>query len=558
MKSLLVLQLLLLTLSMEGLAQTHVMRAGSAAALAIPEQLAPPSGESVKCGLPVISYALHQARVVSEAGQSVLAGVLARPEMQAYRLAGNFRVHFDTAGINAPSLLDASGAKISGTASAYVDSIISILSYVAPYECSTLQYSNPPPDGMLGGGPECDIYVMELGNMYGYTNPDEGVPQGGRTTTSITIDNDFAFVNPSKNRGLPGLRVTIAHELHHVLQIGNYGYWDNDLFIYEITSTWMEDVLYPEVNDYYNYLGASWGHFRNPETPFTSSDLIMYSRAIWGHYIAKSLGMAVMREIWENVKLMRPQTAIDQALRGHGVDFAGAYAEWSLWNYFTGTRANPAKYYADGADYPQVLQSPIDFAGSQRDVPGSLRSLGSHYTQVQRALDTMTVLTSNVNVAGTLLTTIPSLPYTLRFRSSKVDDSYKPTPIGIFSKLDVADVSLWSTWHIGRGSPWPYVDPALFSSERPFPSPFHPRSDVWVYLPVDGTEQQRGSLTVFSASADLVRQIGDLSSTLHLGRQMFSWDGRMNDGSVAPTGVYLFVIELPSGRFTGKIPLVRD
>ena len=559
LKHLLLPMLLLSAAHFDGLsAQDQVTRVIPGTSLAIPAQLAPPPGEPIKCGFSIISNAIRQSSSSLEGRQAFLTKVLARPELQMSLLQGNVRVHFDTTGINTPALLDASGARIPGTVRAFVDSVFSILSYVLPYETEVLGYGGPVSDGTLGGGPEPDIYIMELGNAYGQTTPDEAIPEGGRTSSSIMIDNDFVFVRPDKNRGLPGLRVTIAHELHHVLQIGNYGYWDNDTFFYEITSTWMEDMAYPEVNDYYNYLNASWSHFRNPETPFTSGDYICYSRAIWGHYVSKRFGIDVMRETWENIKRARPQSAIDQTLRAHGMDFAGAFAEWSLWNYFTGSRANPATYYTDGADYPQIIQSPIDFAGASRDVPGSLPSLGAHYTQVQHGLDTMTVMISNVDVAGTLLPSIPLLPYTLRLRSTRVDDSYKPTPIGIYSKLDVTDMGAWSTWYIVRGTPQPYIDPSLFSSERPFPSPFRPAVHSFVYIPVEETEQQRGALYIFSASADLVRNISDISSIKHLDRQMFSWDGRMNDGNVAPTGVYMFVIELPGRRVIGKIPVVRE
>jgi len=539
-------------------AQEQVTRVIPGTSLPVPAQLVPPEGDPIKCGFAIISVAVRQSSPSLEGRQAFLAKILARPEMQMSLLQGNVRVHFDTSGSNTPALLDPSGARIPGSAYAFVDSVFSILSYVLPFESGVLGYGGPVSDGMLGGGPELDIYIMELGSTYGQTTPDEAIPEGGRTSSSMMIDNDFVFVRPDKNRGLPGLRVTLAHELHHVLQIGNYGYWDNDAFFYEITSTWMEDMAYPEVNDYYNYLNAYWGHFRNPETPFTSSDLICYSRAIWGHYVSKRFGPDVMRETWENIKHARPQNAIDQALRNHGMDFGGAYAEWSVWNYFTGARANPEKYYTDGADYPQVVQSPVDFPGTSRDVPGSLRSLGTHYAQVQRGLDTMTVMMANVDVAGTLLATIPLMPYTLHLRSSRVDDSYKPTPIGIYGKLEVTDMSLWSTWYMVRDTVRPYIDPSLFSSEHPFPSPFYPGRAPCVYLPVEEMEPQRGALYIFSASADLVRQIPDVSSTVHLGRQMFSWDGRMADGNVAPTGVYMFVIDLPGSRVTGKIALVRE
>ena len=86
----------------------------------------------------------------------------------------------------------------------------------------------------------------------------------------------------------------------HAIQIGRYSYWYNDVYFYELSATWMEDVAYTEVNDYYNYLNASWGHFRNPHREFNSgSDLIMYSRGIWGQFIEKEFTIAMMRRTWE-------------------------------------------------------------------------------------------------------------------------------------------------------------------------------------------------------------------------------------------------------------------
>ncbi len=565
MKSMLTMAIAASALCVQSAAQEQPSRFMPVTSLPIPAHLVPPEGEPIKCGFPIILHALHEAMQRSQTpdaqgnlmDRTSLARILARPELQTSVLAGSFRVHYDTVGNNTPALLDPGGNRIPGTARACVDSIIAILSYVVPVETGTLHYPPPISDGSLGGGPEYDIYVMELGAMYGYTTPDESIVPGGRTASSMTIDNDFVFVRPDKNRGIPGLKVTIAHELHHAIQIGNYGYWDQDPFFYEITSTWMEDVVYTEVNDYYNYLSAVWSHFRSPETPFTSGDMIMYSRAIWGHYVSARFGIDVMREIWEKTRLLRPQLAIDQALREHGMDFAGAYAEWSIWNYFTGSRAKSGSYYADAADYPRIIQSPLEFTGASRDVPGSLRSLGTHYAQVERGTDTMTVMVCNVYLGGTTLASIPLLPYTLRLRSTRVDDSYKSTPIGIYSKLDVADMSLWTTYYLGD-TVRPYNDPSSFSSERPFPVPFHPGRMPYVYIPVEGVDRQKGSLYVFSASADLVTSMTDISSTTHLDRQMFTWNGRTNDGTFAPTGVYLFVIELPGGRVTGKIPVVRE
>ena len=110
----------------------------------------------------------------------------------------------------------------------------------------------------------------------------------------MRIHHDFSFVNPAANRGLPGLRVTLAHELHHAIQIGNYGYWESDQYFYVMTSVWMEDAVYTDVNDYYQYLRSSSGHFRHPEISFTSNDFVVYSRGIWCQFLEKKFGRPII------------------------------------------------------------------------------------------------------------------------------------------------------------------------------------------------------------------------------------------------------------------------
>jgi hypothetical protein len=521
---------------------------------AIPAELSPPAGEPIKCGFPIITYALAQSAAVNGGRPAVLALLQDRPAMQCSVTSGAFCVHYDTTGANTPALLDASGNRIEGTGPAYIDSVLAVLAYAYQYETSTLQYPPPPADNTLGGGAEYDIYVMELGSEYGETVPDEGVVEGGTTSSYMKIDNDFVFVRPSANKGIPGLKVTIAHEMHHAIQIGNYGYWFDDRFFYEITSTWMEDVVYPEVNDYYNYTNATWGHLLNPETPFTASTLIMYSRATWGHYVAQRFGINVMREMWERIHSARPQLAIDQALRAHTSDFGSAYAEWCLWNYFTADRAKPGSYFTDGADYRSVAQTVIEFNGATDSREGYLQSLAARYYLIERGPDTMTVIVTNTDVSGTVASTNPSLRYTLRLSSTGVDNSFVPTPIGVYSGLESANKNLWSVGFATRDSAYQYVEPA----GSPFPVPFRPGKHLFVYLPLGTEDQQQGGVYIFSASADLIRAIPTTTSSVFRNKQVFTWDGRTNDGAIAPTGVYIYVISLQGKELKGKIPLVRE
>ncbi|MGB6122770.1 MAG: MXAN_6640 family putative metalloprotease, partial [Bacteroidota bacterium] len=356
-------------------------------------------GDAVKCGLPLITDALRAWEEKTLTPESPLSILLARPALQTSRVSGNFRIHFDTTGTHAPAMLNSFYLRIEGTHHEYVDSLFSMLQYVSSLLTVSLGYLPPPSDGALGGGPEYDIYLMELGNLYGETIPDYGIPTGDTVSTFIRMDNDYQFVTPSRNRGMPGLRVSAAHEFFHAIQIGRYGYWwAEDVYFYEISSTWIEDVAYTDVNDYLGYVHATWSHFHYPETEFASrSNLIMYSRGIWGQYVEKRIGIDAMRRSWEYVRQGRPVVAMDNALREYGSSLPEGFAEWTLWNHFTWERSDPIEYYPEGGAFPTIAHTPVEFTPPTRQMTGSLRSLSARYYEVLHGGDTVTVAVTNTN-----------------------------------------------------------------------------------------------------------------------------------------------------------------
>ncbi len=231
------------------------------------------SSRIIKCGLPLIAF--HSEKKDAATGE--LSSMLFRPVTQKSILRGRFRVYYDTTGMHAPAMLDVDHQRVPNSSNAFADSVAAVANHVYDVETNPtgLAYPAPPADFGGGEGDEYDIYIQELDNLYGYTTPETQF-DGRKYTTFITIDNDFIFVSPDTNKGIPALKVTMAHEFHHAIQIGNYAYRGfDDIYYYEMTSVWMEDVVYTEVNDYYSYLRAGSGHFRNPDVPFTSTELIM-------------------------------------------------------------------------------------------------------------------------------------------------------------------------------------------------------------------------------------------------------------------------------------------
>lgn len=515
--------------------------------------------QPLKCGFPVIANALRVRSTLSPRLESVLLHVLQRDERQKNIVVGHFRIHYDTTGSLAAAMLDATLQPIPGTADQYADSAAAIANQVYDVEIGALGYQSPPGDGTDGGGPEYDIYIQPLSyQMYGDTTPERqlsGGGNGGRWTTFIRVDNTFSWVRPVANAGLPALRVTIAHEFHHAIQIGSYAYWVGDEFYYEITSTWMEDVVYTNVNDYYNYLSLAQGQFRNPELPFTTvNGGVEYSRALWGHFIAKRFGRDAMRRSWEYIATYRPLDAIDRAL--HEMPYASglkeSFAEWTLWNYFTGTRSDSVKYYPEGRNYPLISQAGIGYTPPSRQIPGSLQPLSTKYYQVVTTPDTVTLAVANLDITAAQAGSQTAYPYSYLLSAFQPDATYHVTGAGFFVKLSVDVPSNWWSWDIFQSG----IGSSGSEEGVPFPNPFRPDFNAFVFIPVRDLQPVNGTLTIFSSSMDRVYGASQVS-TPHVGRQVFSWNGRTDKGTEATSGIYMYVISLIDRSVTGKIALLR-
>lgn len=69
----------------------------------------------------------------------------------------------------------------------------------------------------------------------------------------MRIDNSY-YESSYYTRGINALKVTLAHEFGHAVQLLSYGLWDEDIWFYEMTSIWLEEAVFDDVNDYYAYI----------------------------------------------------------------------------------------------------------------------------------------------------------------------------------------------------------------------------------------------------------------------------------------------------------------
>jgi hypothetical protein len=282
--------------------------------------------------------------------------VMDRPVLSTSYNTAHFTIHYDLMGSNRVT-------------PAYLDSVKAVVEHCWQKEVDTLGYHPPPHDS---NGPDSlyDVYIQNMSTSgypylyYGLTTIDNYLTG----TSYLIIDNDYQESGFS-TKGVKALKVTVAHEFFHAVQDG-YIKANPEYYVWwmEINSTWMEDVVYNDINDYYQYL-PSW--FSSPHKSLMTSDgWHEYGSGIFNHFISKRFGRDIIKEIWESSRVtVSPDNIIDTVLIKHGSSLENEFQIFTVWNYFTGTRADTVRYYPEGAFYPELDPAQFYYHTVQKGAP---------------------------------------------------------------------------------------------------------------------------------------------------------------------------------------------
>ncbi len=260
---------------------------------------------------------------------------------------GFFKLHYDLTGIDAVSPID---NDVNGVpdyidrCAAYCDSSLT--------KHQVLGYMDPPDDYNAGGDDLYDIYFEEMGS-YGYTVPSTPGPEAWNDYISyISLHRDFIGFPPNDDpEGNPegAAKATAAHEFHHAVQMA-YDVGE-DLWVIESDATYMEDIVFNQVNDNYNYFSP---FFNDPENSILENSSHAYASFLWEMFLSEKFDTSLLVAIWEGARYSSFIDAIDDTLQGrYGWTIDSAFAEFAQWNYLTGIR-DDGLHYSEGSDYPLI------------------------------------------------------------------------------------------------------------------------------------------------------------------------------------------------------------
>lgn len=512
------------------------------------------------CATMVLAEAQLKFDLFTPDQQRLLNELLQRPNLPLSLISpsGRFRIHYAETGGDAVPSTDANGNGIPD----FVEEIGAAFEFSHQQQVGQMGFREPPDDENVDG-PEYDVYIQDLsGQGYGSTVGEAGDPSTARRDlrSYITIDNDFEDGHFST--GVPGGQVTAAHEYFHAVQFAYRTLETADeQFYYEACSVWMEEELYDEVNDYYQYLPVLFQSTDIPFNQFNNALIHAYGEGLWNIFLVQRFvnGRDIVRRTWE---IMESGTlaiyAIDVALQEQNTSFANEFVEYSIWNYFTGSRADTVNFYEEAMEYPGVrINSEMELNGSI-SVSDSSRGLTHQYYRfrvresgeysisgvVERPADWLFALIIRDSGFVQVFDFPPSLGKDLGMLSTGTEIIVIPVNLMVIdgSEFPLQNSPLLQYQFTIQPQPLAQTPDLQWG-----PNPFVPGEHDEFAVTFDSFADTE--IRIFSSDGRLIRrERGNLHS--------FSWDGTDQQGQPIASGIYIVQIRGDRNvRF--KLALIR-
>jgi|AntRauTorckE6833_2_1112554.scaffolds.fasta_scaffold00158_17 hypothetical protein len=319
-----------------------------------PQDLQNGASHIEKCATPAHAF-LHKYR--NELSQQTLNKIeayqaerVSSKSMQAQESyvspSGKFEIIYHTSGPDSVSIVDEENG--GNGIPDYIDQVAESADSSYRHQVLNIGYPDPIPSGSA-----YEVKVEQAGGAYGYTQTSSGSPGG----TFIVINNSFAGFPPNTHPDgnvVGAIYATMAHEFKHSIQYGQTSWNGNSDLWAEMDATLMEEVVYDDVNDYYNYIS----NFSSDLFSSASTTLIpgSYEDITWALFFEEKYGPDFWVNVWERIEA-QPSIKFLDAVRDEveflGDDFEEIVVQSYMWHFASGNLSGQDDYgFEEKAVYP--------------------------------------------------------------------------------------------------------------------------------------------------------------------------------------------------------------
>ncbi len=438
----------------------------------------------------------------------------------------HFIIHYTTSGSDSVS-------------PAYAESVAVYAEYSWQMEVNTFGWLAPPPDYNQGGDNRYDIYIKNIGaGVLGYAQPEYNYNgYGTEGVTSFIVIG----INIDQSYGIGVLKVTVAHELHHAIQFAYTGY--DDIWFYENTSTWMEDMVYDNVNDYINYLGVPGGspltvpHYKI--NTFQNGGFYQYAAALFPYFLYEYLGnnQQPMKDIWWQMGTNPGNNTLldifDVLASNYSKQKDEILSYYAIWRFFTGVRWNSGLNYrySEGNLYPtsallkNITSYPVIDSNQYAQIqnPG-----GANFIRLGSYNDSLKIGIKFKQCIGC------AKVFIIRAKANQIPDIQD-----VSTSSDTIDVLIDLTNYDYGGIV--VVSKELGGQNVIFRYRISPYSDIVEYLSDDYKVILKGR-TVYVLSKDRNYKF-----------TLFSVDGKVIENRILKPGIYIYSLKANRKTYRGKV-----
>ena len=487
--------------------------------------------------------------------------------------SGKFRIHFETTGSNRVPSDDFNSNGIPD----YIEEVAEAADSSYQHEIDTLGFTDP-----IGANEVYDVFVQNLANIgaYGLTNNRTSGSYACNSNspgTCIYIENDFLGYPPNTDPEgdvIGSIKVTMAHEFKHAIQFAQNNWQGNADRWAEMDATLMEEVVYDDVNDYYNYItGFSTDLFNFPSSSLTAGS---YEDITWALYFYERFGPLFWTDVWEiietnnNISLLE---AIETELTNRGESYPAAILESYMWHYASGTEFSGLDYgFEERKEYPNPRVSatytmllpaltdslPIQiFSARYYTLDNKFGSISDDYVKFDYFADTNTVHFGLIAYLPDSTTKIRTIIGNQNSLSGSIETDWlysEIEKIGLIVMNSATESSKNNKYAfrftdaITTNFAFRFTDykPEEIELAQNFPNPFNPSTYIRVTIPVT----QEVSLRVYDL---LGRQI----QTIYEGRLEEGFHNFEFKAANLASGVYIYRLEGNRGIKTKTMTLIK-
>ncbi len=501
--------------------------------------------EKNKCGFILLNEVFQNRSRFSANQQEQIFKISSRPSMDTSFVSpqGYFRIHFYKSPDLSPQF--------------DVDKFAIIADSVYDFEILQLGYPVPMSDNNLGGDSKYDIYILPISD-WGTTIPDFQT-ENTKQSSFIKFDNDFSR---KRTPGWDGIRITIAHEFHHAIQIGGYGFFYRDAYYHEITSTSMEEFFCDRANDYYweipKYLKRTYKRISLPNN-------VGYDRTIFNLFLKENFDIDIIKKVWEYMgEGNRAMIAVNKALQNYGSNFETAFAQFGKWCYFTGSRSKIGKYFEEAASYP-MLQSFLTYYVDNQ-----------HYLISDLMINTEPASNTFVTVIDTLNNNYRKFDFLFSNTDYSNADNYS-TSNNTSLKFSFANYQFPNARELKSNyySYFTCLSDNLISETKfynddllnrnninteelyPFPQPFVYSKYTTLIIPLPEDFNSKVTLKIFSVSFELIFD-SERTVLKSSEKKYISWNCLDNRNKKLSTGIYFYVVNWNGNLIKNKFAVIND